>query len=68
MLFYVIFIVVIILIYRNKKWDTKTKLLVTLLFIVLCVVLFMIGLIYGFDSGRYPDEPPLEETYMDKKE
>lgn len=52
----------IVLIARNKKWSTSTKLLVTLLFLVLCVILFMIGLIYGFDRGWHSDEPPLEES------
>lgn len=57
----------IVLIARNKKWSTSTKLLVTLLFLVLCVILFMIGLIYGFDRGRNLKDPPLEEIYMDKE-
>ncbi|MFM9401958.1 hypothetical protein [Myroides odoratimimus] len=54
MLYYLIVLVVIILIGSNKKWDLKKKVLLIISFLVLCVVLFFIALIWGFDRGREP--------------
>lgn len=54
MLYYLIVLVVIVLIGSNKKWDLKKKVLLIMSFLVLCVVLFFIALILGFDRGREP--------------